>query len=164
MTAKTFKQVYYVFYPKLYRIALRMMENEEDAADMVQEVYCSLWNNRHALIQVETPEAYAVGTLRNRCINKLRQKNKEPINSIPLELVSNSVMHPTHDKEEIILLEKLIARLPEKQRIIFQLRHYDDCEYEEIGQIMGLTVENVRMILSRARKHLREQFNKINMQ
>ena len=163
MTAKIFKQVYYTFHPKLYRIALRMMGNEEDAADMVQETYYSLWDKRQTLIHVKTPEAYAVESLRNRCLNKLRNKNKEPISTLSLELIANSAEHPIYDKEEINLLEKLVARLPERQRMIFQLRHYDDCGYEEIGQIMDLTVENVRMILSRTRKSLREQFNKISM-
>jgi RNA polymerase sigma factor, sigma-70 family len=163
MTAKVFKRDYYVFHPKLYRIALRMLGNEEDAADMVQETYCSLWDKRHTLTHVKTPEAYAVETLRNRCLNKLRQKDKEPVNVIFPELIGNSIEQQLYDKDEINLIEKLIAGLPERQRMVFQLRHYDDCAYEEIGLIMDLSVENVRMILSRTRKSLREQFNKISM-
>ena len=65
----------------------------------------------------------------------------------------------TKDKEQQI--RQLINRLPENQRQVLRLRGIDDCSMDEIEQITGLNAVNVRVLLSRARKVIREQFEKL---
>lgn len=62
--------------------------------------------------------------------------------------------------DEIKHIETLISQLPEQQQKVIRLKHFDDCSTEEIEQIMGLTAVNVRVLLSRARKKIREIFEK----
>ena len=60
MEAETFKQRFLSFHPKLYRIALALVESPEDAEDILQEAYTKLWSKRDSLEAVQQPEAFAV--------------------------------------------------------------------------------------------------------
>ena len=65
-------------------------------------------------------------------------------------------------KDEVKQIRSLIARLPEQQKQVVTLRDVKECSYEEIEHITGLNSVNIRVLLSRARKRIREQFNKLN--
>ena len=63
-------------------------------------------------------------------------------------------------KDKVQQVRHLVSRLPENQRQVLRLRGIDDCSMDEIEQITGLNAVNVRVLLSRARKVIREQFEK----
>ena len=65
-------------------------------------------------------------------------------------------------KDEANIVQRIIETLPEQQRQIVKMHDVDDFSYEEIEQATGLTTVNIRVLLSRARKKIREQFNAIN--
>ncbi len=65
------------------------------------------------------------------------------------------------ERDEVGVVMHLIDCLPETQRQVIMLRDVDDCSYEEIETTTGLSAGNVRVLLSRARKTIREQFNAI---
>ena len=60
------------------------------------------------------------------------------------------------------LVRMLIARLPRQQRMVMMLRDVKGCSYEEVERLTGLNAVNVRVLLSRARKKIREEFTKWN--
>jgi len=162
MESKAFKEIYYQFYEKLYRIAFRLVNDVESARDMVQETYLSLWDKRHGLGIIDRPEAYAIAILRNLCLNHIRNKkdriNTEDNEDIPeKELLTIKL----ENKNEAELMIRLIEALPAQQRQIINLRHCEGYTYEEIESITGLDVYHIRVIVSRARKILRLQFERI---
>ena len=59
-------------------------------------------------------------------------------------------------------MQRIIGTLPDEQQQVVKMRDVDDCSYEEIVQATGLSAVNVRVLLSRARKKIQEQFNAIN--
>ena len=65
MTAAYFKQAYYSLHPKLYRVAFSILKNTENAEDIVQDVYCKLWDERDKLVDIQKPEAYCVTLIKN---------------------------------------------------------------------------------------------------
>jgi RNA polymerase sigma-70 factor (ECF subfamily) len=164
MDAITFKQKYMSYHPKLYRIAYRLLGDTEDAEDVVQEAYIKLWNKRNELKHVDNSESYSVILLRNLCLDFLRTKNKqrlESMNEIRNDISDQSVLLSEIEyNDEIKHVEHIIGQLPEQQKIIMQLKHFDDYSNEEIEQITGLSNSNVRVLLSRARKKVRELFEK----
>lgn len=165
MDVERFKQQFLPFHPKLYRIAFALLENKADAEDILQEAYCKLWNKREELEDIRNPEAFSVTLIKNLCLDFLRspQANRyeESIEEITLS-TDSSPEQQLEEKDKVKLIRGLINRLPEKQRQVIRLRGLDDCSLDEIEQITGLSSANVRTLLSRTRKLIREQFEKLN--
>lgn len=164
MDAITFKEKYIPYHQKLYRVAYRLLEDACDAEDVVQEAYIKLWNKRDELTQVENSEAYCVILLRNLCLDFLRAKKKHLFQSTEDTVISDNLVlsDEIETVDEIKHIETIIDLLPEQQRKIIKLRHFDDYSNEEIEEIMSLTSVNVRVLMSRARKKVKELFNSYN--
>lgn len=158
MDLPKFKITIFPLKNKLFRLANRILENYEDAQDIVQEVFIKLWNRREKLDEYRSVEALAMVMTRNLCLDKLKCK-KYPVEN--LEKVSAELIEPgteTHpDLTEVVhKIHKIITGLPEVQRSIMQLRDIEGYDFEEIAGIMEMTENAVRVNLSRARKRVRE--------
>ena len=164
MDAANFKQQFLPCHPKLYRAAFRLMGNAQDAEDMVQEAYLKLWNKRDELTNVLNIEAYCVTLIKNLCYDALRRSQLDedgrPPEELPLPTDTN-IAREVEQRDEVNHVRKLISQLPEQQRKVIVLRDINDCSFEEIEQTTGLNAINIRVLLSRARKKIREQYNKI---
>ncbi len=161
MTHPEFKARFLPCYPKLYRIAYRYMGNACDAEDMVQNTYLKLWEKQDFLEGIENDEAYAVTTLKHLCLDKL----KAPLVQTDDDsgLVSESSPEPPPDqaleqKEEMKIVMRIISELPEQQRQVVLMRHFEEKSTEEIERETGLSNVNIRVLLSRARKTIKELF------
>ena len=164
MPASLFKQLLLPLYPRLQRVALRMLGNVEDAEDMVQEVYMKLWGKREELPDVQNMEAYCVALTKNMCIDRLRlaEVDRVDVDDVPLSLVAAEDVAGQLERQDAVEQVKLIIEtLPEKQQQVITLRDIRDCTFEEIEEQTGLTAVNVRALLSRARKTIRERFKRV---
>ena len=164
MDAEEFKQRFLPLHTQLYRTAFRLIENAMDAEDMVQEAYLKLWERRDALEHVANLESYSTSLLRNLCIDAFRKKRPEE-DALPLEDLSladnENAATALERQEEATQLTNLINCLPEGQRTVMTLHDVEGCSYEEIEEATGFTAVNIRVMLSRARKKIREQFERI---
>lgn len=161
MTHPEFKARFLPCYQKLYRIAYRYMGNACDAEDMVQNTYLKLWEKQDFLEGAENDEAYAVTTLKHLCLDKL----KAPLVQTDDDsgLVGESSPEPPPDqaleqKEEMKIVMRIISELPEQQRQVVLMRHFEEKSTEEIERETGLSNVNIRVLLSRARKTIKELF------
>ena len=164
MPASLFKQLLLPLYPRLQRVALRMLGNVEDAEDMVQEVYMKLWCRREELPDVQNMEAYCVALTKNMCIDRLRlaEVDRVDVDGVPLSLAAADDVASRLERQDAVEQVKLIIEtLPEKQQQVITLRDIRDCTFEEIEEQTGLTAVNVRALLSRARKTIRERFERL---
>ena len=163
MDANDFKRRFLPYHPKLYRVAFRLMGNAQDAEDMVQETYLKLWKKREELPpDIENMEAYCVTLTKNLCMDALRASHIEEDNRPPEELNiagENSLMREVELKDEVNQVKRIISTLPHQQRQVIVMRDVNDCSMEEIEQATGLSPVNIRVLLSRTRKKIREQFN-----
>ena len=158
MTAEEFKRIYYPFHPKLYRIAFTLLNNADDSEDIIQDTYCKLWSKRDELKNILQPEAFCVRLVKNLCLDFLKAPKNRPDNeSVEIINITTGITpdKELEDKEKIQQIEALIERLPEKQRIVMQMRGCGDCSLEEIEIVTGESAVNVRVLLSRARKTLK---------
>ena len=164
MPASLFKQLLLPLYPRLQRVALRLLGNAEDAEDMVQEVYMKLWNKRDALPDVQDVEAYCVTLTKNMCIDRLRmaEVEKEDVDEVPtMFAATDDVEAQVERRDAVEQVQRIIGTLPEHQQQVITLREREDCSFEEIAEQTGLTAVNIRMLLSRARKTIRERLKKL---
>ena len=164
MPASLFKQLLLPLYPRLQRVALRMLGNVEDAEDMVQEVYMKLWGKREELPDVQNMEAYCVALTKNMCIDRLRlaEVDRVDVGDVPLSLAAaDDVASQLERQDAVEQVMLIIETLPEKQQQVITVRDIRDCTFEEIEEQTGLTAVNVRALLSRARKTIRERFKRV---
>ncbi len=164
MPSSLFKQLLLPLYPRLQRVALRLLGNTEDAEDMVQEVYMKLWSKRDALPDVQDVEAYCVTLTKNMCIDRLRiaEAEKEDMDEVPIMLAeTDDVEAQVERRDAVEQVKQIIGTLPEHQQQVITLRDMEDCSFEEIVEQTGLTAVNIRMLLSRARKTIRERLKKL---
>ena len=162
MDANDFKRKFLPYHRKLYRAAFHLMGNTQDAEDMVQEAYLKLWKRRDELpTDIANLEAYCVTLVKHVCHDALRLAHLEEDGLPPEELPiigNTNVAHEVELKDEARQVMTLIGQLPDQQRQIMQMRDVEDLAYEEIEKATGLTSVNIRVLLSRARKKIREQF------
>ena len=164
MNTEEFKQRFLPLHALMYRTAFRMTGNALDAEDMVQEAYLKLWERRDKLKQVSHVEAYCTSLLRNLCVDAFRKRHFEeeerPPEELPLTDDDNAATVVEREDEANQLIN-LIGQLPEGQRTVMTLHDVEGCSYEEIEEATGFTAVNIRVMLSRARKKIREQFERI---
>ncbi|MDH6534759.1 RNA polymerase sigma factor [Parabacteroides sp. 52] len=163
MNADSFKETFLPLHPKLYRVALALVGNKDDAEDILQDAYAKLWEKRRELTTIHNPEAFSVTLIKNLCLDFLRSpRSRRQTENLETVTLANYL---TPDKElegtdEIDRIKQLIEQLPENQKQVLKLRGFGDCSMEEIEEITGFTAVNVRTLLSRARKMIREQYIK----
>jgi RNA polymerase sigma-70 factor (ECF subfamily) len=164
MNTESFKRQFLPYHPRLYRIAYALTGNSQDAEDMLQDAYCKLWNKREELSGLSNPEAFCITLVKNLCFDLLRLPGKnrleEGFENLPLSTGSSPETEAI-GQDESRQIQRLIDKLPEKQRQVIRLRAIDDCSLEEIEEITGLSAVNVRVLLSRARKIVKEQYVKV---
>lgn len=160
MDSSAFKRLLLPHYRRMYATAMTILRNSDDASDAVQEAFTRLWEKRDDLPNIDNPEAYCVTTIKRICIDRIRRSSL-PINEVTEDtlLISDDSDELADNRESLQLVAHLMNSLPEQQRYVLQLRAFDDCSLEEIESITGLTGVNVRTLLSRARRRMRELFN-----
>ena len=164
MKSSEFKLLVIPYSSRLYRMAYRLMNNREEAEDIVQEVYVKLWGMRNDLPNYNSIEALCVRITRNLCLDQLRRRK---VNQDAMKAEKNKSANypetPSEDlekKEDAELVHKLISALPEPQRSLVHLRHLEGKEYDEIAEMVNMNVNAIRVSISRARKQMREMIEK----
>ena len=151
---------------KLFRFAFSFLGNEEDAKDIVQEVFIRIWNSRDRMAEIQNWEAWCMRITRNLSLDRIRSINRKQTQ--PIEGVFNvhhDALTPHESTEADESMEKIsqfIAELPDKQREIIHLRDVEGYSYNEICEILELDMNQVKVYLFRARNAVREKLMKIN--
>ena len=165
MDANDFKRIFLPYHKRLYQVAYRLMGNALDAEDMVQETFLKLWKKREELPpNIENMEAYCITLIKNICFDALRSSRLQEDNRTPdvLNIAGErNLMHDIEVKDEMNQVKQIISTLPKKQQQVIVMRDINDCSIEDIEQATGLSAVNIRVLLSRTRKKIREQFNAI---
>ena len=150
---------------KLYRFALRFLNNEDEAQDVVQEVFIKAWNQREDLHLYRSVEAWCMQVTRNLSLNRLKSGHYRHTQ----ELTDGQNAHDDpspYDQAEtrdvLQTIDQLLQRLPTAQQQVLQLRDMEGYAYQEISKILDMPLAQVKVNLFRARKALREQLIKMN--
>lgn len=157
METETFTDTFVDLQHRLHLAATGILRDADDADDAVQDAFCNLWNSPRRPKSRDEARFKLFATLRNICLNKLKRKKGAPEDLS----VFSSPDTRRFDEEDFGRVRKfLMSGLPPLQREIFELSVFSEMEYEEIAFRLGISVEAVRMNMSRARKRAREQYRK----
>ena len=151
---------------KLFRFALRFLGNEEEAKDVVQEVFIRVWNGRDQMNEVQNWEAWCMRITKNLSLDRIKaitRKHTQPIEEgYAVRQESLSPLESTEMSESMNRINQFIAALPEKQRQVIHLRDVEGYSYNEICEILEIDLNQVKVNLFRARNAVREKLMKIN--
>ena len=143
---------------KLFRLALRITMQREEAEDIVQETMIRLWNNREKLEMVDSIEAYAITACRNIAINHVNATRHNVLSiddTTGREPQTENAYERIYAKESIAQLHAIMAQLPEKQRTCMQLRDFEGHNYRDIADMTGMTEDQVKVNIFRARQYIK---------
>jgi RNA polymerase sigma-70 factor (ECF subfamily) len=148
---------------KLFRFAFRLLQNVEEAEDAVQDVMAGVWAKRDQWPLWSSMEAYCMTATRNNCLDRIRRRRLVPLQEEKAWLVTSSDKDPYEKmmgKEIVYRIKKCMEALPENQQMVVRLREMDGFSYIEIGEILGMSMEQVKINLFRGRNAIKKLFTK----
>ncbi len=150
----------------LYRLALRITLNHEEAEDIVQDTLIKVWDKRESWNEIESMEAFSITICRNLALDRIKKHDNlnDSLEEKQAESPDNSST-PFEDtllQDRLELVRNLVNALPEKQRCCMQLRDFEGKPYKEIAKILGISEEQVKVNIFRARQTVKERFQKFD--
>ena len=157
-----FNQQVFPIRHKLYRFALRITGNIHEAEDIVQEVLEKVWKTDESQTDhVQNWEAWCMTLTRNRSLDKNRTRNvrrTQAIESAPDRPGQDANPEQALEGQDVVAhIRQFMQELPEKQRLVMHLRDIEEHSYEEIAEVLNISMEQVKVNLHRARKAIREK-------
>lgn len=146
---------------KIYWHVRRMVINHDDADDLVQEIFIKVWNNLDRFRQDAQLYSWIYRIASNECLQFLQKKKKQHTTSFD-ELSEHAA--DTFGSSDGFTgdqiqqkLYKAIETLPEKQKLIFQMKYFEEMKYEEISSALGTSVGALKASFHLAVKKIEQQ-------
>lgn len=151
---------------KLFRLALRITLNREEAEDIVQDTLIKVWNSRDKWQQLDFIEAYSLTIARNLSLDRIKKMENQN-GSLEDEKTErpDTTSNPSErmiQKDKLDIVKRMIDELPEKQRSCIQLRDIEGKAYKDIALILGITEEQVKINIFRARQTIKQRFQQFD--
>tara|TARA_R110002020_G_scaffold367812_7_gene579715 strand:+ start:143 stop:652 length:510 start_codon:yes stop_codon:yes gene_type:complete len=159
MKQTEFLNIVLPFKDKLFRMAKRLLVSTEEAEDATQEILIKLWSKKNKMESYNNVEAFAMTMTKNFCLDRLKSKQAGNLKLVHSNYTdaSTSLQRELEAKDSIDWVERIMAELPEQQKMVLQLRDVEQYEYEEIEKLLDMKPTAIRVALSRARKTVREK-------
>lgn len=151
-----FKQYYTV----LCRTAVRFTKDTEAAEDLVQEVFCKIWQNREVLDVTSSYKAYLVRSVTNQALNYIEKQKRLVLaeDTLPYEatMSANTTMDLLAGTEMEERINKALSALPPQCRLIFEMSRFEELTYKEIADSLHLSPKTIENQMGKALRILRE--------
>lgn len=138
----------------LYNFALKFLRNEDDAQDIVQDVFEKLWLNRRS-IEKSKAKSWMFTTAHNGMINFIKKSNRSVLmeaDQLPEGIKADACIFESNE-----VVQRAVGILPPIQRSIILLRDLEGYSYDEIGEMLEISNSQVKVYLFRARKKIKKQ-------
>lgn len=150
---------------ELFRLALRITLDKAEAEDIVQETMIKVWNRRENWDAIDSIEAFCLTVCRNMALDRVKAMSRRgiPIDDNESEQpadnsYSSNPEEQAVQRDRVKLIRGIINRLPEKQRSVMQLRDFENKSYKEIATILGISEEQVKVNIFRARQTIKQKY------
>ena len=143
-----------------------MLNDEVEAEDVVQEVFIKLWNQRDNMEQINNIEAWCMRVTRNLSIDKLRSKHRRTESfkeGFDMKDDAPSPFQETASSDMFTKIKNLMKALPDKQRMVMELRDIEGLSYQEVADALEISLDQVKVNIYRARLAMRKELERINL-
>lgn len=155
-----FKQIYVLYYTKLYRLALKFVKSEELAKEIVQDIFVKVWEHRHTINKELSFAAFIYKIAHNHIFNILKRASMEVSVKKKImeaaEIASNQTENVVIAAEYESLAIDAIQQLPPQRKLVFQLCRIEGKTYEEVALALGISKSTVRDHMVKAIKYIKE--------
>jgi len=159
MTQETFRNTVFILRDEMFRFAKRFVMSSDEAEDVVQDLMIKFWQKKDELEQFGNFKSYALKSVRNECLNRLKHHDvKLGFADMLLHRSELYSMEVNNLKEQII---GFINQLPEKQKAVIHLKDVEEYEVSEISEMLEMEENAVRVNLMRARQKVKEQISQL---
>lgn len=146
-------------YSRYYYFALTFLDDEEQAKDVISEVFLGAWKH-HGQISQAKLAAYVWTSIRNKCLTLIASKKPlSPLDERSLASLEDSEEEWRQKEERILEMEKVVAAMTPRTRYVLEQFYYHHKSYKEIAQELGITTEGIKKQLVKALSLLRAHFN-----
>jgi RNA polymerase sigma-70 factor (ECF subfamily) len=163
---------------EVLRLAVNLMNRQEDARDVNQEAFLKVYRNLHRFRFECSFYTWLYRIVTNVCLDHLRRRSSRPEDQAPLTLEEDAATsdffdrqrerRATSDPERRLMDQEIgrhiaaaVARLSPRERMVFELKHYQGLKLRAIGELLGTTEETVKNSLFRATRKLRTQLEEL---
>lgn len=158
---QSFEILFRTHFKGLTFFALEYVKDYEIAREIVQEVFVNLWEKRSSIDPEKSPKSYLGTSVRNRCLNYLRDQKKYYPDILEMESIGPDEEYSEMDKlitdELKAKIEEATRELPDKCKEVFLLSRFENKKYKEIAQELDISVKTVEAQMSKALKMMREK-------
>ena len=149
-----FKHDYLPLQPAMQRMAESLLGNEDEAADVVQDCFVTLWEEREKLRRVVNREAWCITLVKRGCVDLLRKR--KPTASIDERAMALAEEESADKEERLRLAMQMVDGLPERQAQAIRMKHLEAADTDRIAAALHITPGNVYTLLSRAYSSLKQ--------
>ena len=160
LEGQNFERLFRDFFPPLMAFARKILGDEDDAREVVHQVFINLWEKRTEVDLSSSLKSYLFTSVHNRSLNVIRDRKKFSSEEVPEVAGEWDVSAQIESMELEEKIRESIASLPEKCREIFELNRFSGLKYSEIASQLGISVKTVENQMTKALKILREQLGK----
>lgn len=157
-----YEKMYGYYYKRFYIYGRKISLHVGTIEDAIQEIMILIWHNRSTLSGINHPAAYFYTSFRNLLINKLKSMGEivsdEFIKEENMASSDHSMIRKEESNEISTRLEKASGFLTHRQNEAIFLRFYEELSYEEVAEVMGITVKATYKIMARALSELRSKY------
>lgn len=150
---------------RLYWHIRKIILSHEDTDDILQNTFIKVWRNIDSFREESSLYTWLYRIATNESltfINSNKRKNFIPMNETSEFLMNNLMSDPYFDGDKIQLkLQEAILTLPEKQRLVFNMKYFDDMKYDDMSQILGTSVGALKASFHHATKKIEEHLKNI---
>jgi len=156
----TFEAVFKTHYKMLCKFAIQYVKNTDTAEEIVQSVFYNIWKNKENFTISQSIKAYLFTATRNNCLQYLNHKNIErkyvsaTLQGIPNQF-SETPLNTINANEINAIIEQTLNNLPENCSKIFKLNRFENLKYNEIADILNISVKTVEANITKALKAFR---------
>src|SRR5690606_7320058 len=154
-----FSSIYDTYWEQLFRYVIRILPDENDVADVVQETFITFWEARTKLEHVKSTKAYLFIIARNLAFKLFRERLKQSEFEQRLVehygIIDADMLADVHTKELSDLIDAEVEKLPERMREVFVLSRKEHLSYREIAERLKISDGTVKKQISKSLKYLR---------
>jgi RNA polymerase sigma-70 factor, ECF subfamily len=156
-----FEMIFKAYYQPLCRYAYSFLEDKEEAEEVVQSAFITVWEKRKSIDIQTSLKSYLYRMVRNGCLNVIKHekvKQQHVAHELAVTEVSyESVSQKVYATELEIKITEAMKALPDQCRLVFQLSRFEELKYQEIADQLKISVKTVENHMGKALKIMREQ-------
>jgi RNA polymerase sigma-70 factor, ECF subfamily len=156
----SFEKLFRDYFAPLMTFARKFLPDEDDAREVVHQVFINLWEKREEVDLSISLKSYLYTSVHNRSLNAIRDRKKFSSEEVPDLAGEGDASTRIESMELEQKVREAIDSLPEKCREVFELNRFEGLKYAQIAEKLGISVKTVENQMTKALKILREKLLK----